>query len=58
MIGDLADVQEAVAVGHDFHERAEFLDANDLAAVDLADFDFRCDGLDLFDSAVGGFAVR
>src|ERR1017187_4394065 len=51
-------MQEAIPVGHDLHESAEFFDANDLAAVDLADLDFRRDRFDLLDGPVGGFAIR
>src|SRR6266404_7484781 len=43
MVGDFADMQEAIPVGHDLHEGAEFLDTNDLATVNLADLDFRGD---------------
>jgi len=57
VVGDFADMQETVAVGHDLDERAEFLDANNLATVDLADLDFCCNRLDLLDGPVSGFAI-
>ena len=58
MVSDFADVQQAVLVRQNLHERAEFLDADDLALIDPADLDFRRDGLDLLDGALCGFAIR
>src|SRR5947207_4741926 len=53
MVGDFADMQEAIPVGHDLDESAEFFDTNDLATVNLADFDFRGDRLDLLNGPIG-----
>src|ERR1017187_1198320 len=40
-IGQFADVNQAVLAGQKFDERAEFLDRDDLAAIDFSDFGFR-----------------
>src|SRR5208282_2715652 len=39
--GQFADVNQAVLAGQEFHKTAEFLDSDDLAAVNLPDFGFR-----------------
>ena len=38
VLGDFADVQQAVGAGEDFDERAEFREAHHFAEIGLADF--------------------
>ena len=57
VLGDFADVQQAVGAGEDFDERAEFLNANHLAPVNPSDFDFGGDTLDVLDRALGPSAI-
>ena len=46
MLGDLADMKEAVRPGKDFHEGAEIHQANHLAQIDLAHFRLGSEVLD------------
>ena len=46
VVGHLGDVEQTFLSGQDFHESAEVLDGNDLAAVDLADLGFAGVGFD------------
>jgi hypothetical protein len=55
--GQFADVDQSVAAGQDFDERAEVLDAADHAVVDLADLDRGGAGFDLTHRLGGRFAV-
>mmetsp|Transcript_78776 Transcript_78776/g.218920 ORF Transcript_78776/g.218920 Transcript_78776/m.218920 type:complete len:772 (-) Transcript_78776:1232-3547(-) len=50
LVGDLADVQQAVLAREQVHEGAEVQDLDDRAFVDLADFDL---GRDLLDALLG-----
>src|SRR5713226_5068876 len=54
MLGDFADVQEAVGAGEKLDESAEFREANDLAEIGLADFGA---GSDIADHLQGGVAA-
>src|SRR5690606_9707732 len=47
LVGDLRHVQQAVTARHDVHDGAEVEQTHDRAFVDLADFDFGGDRLDL-----------
>jgi len=46
LVGKLGDVAKSVGFGGDFDERAEFLDADDAAGVNLPDLHLGGDGLD------------
>src|SRR6266852_1341241 len=54
MLGDFADVQEAVGAGEKFDESAELREANDFAEIGLADF---CASGDIADHRESGIAA-
>jgi len=54
-VGEFADVDQAVLTGHDFNKRAEVLDGNNLAFVDLARLHAHGQGLDPVAGAFGRF---
>src|SRR5262249_547183 len=58
ILGDLRDVQQSLRPGHDLDERAELLDALDLADVDPVELGLATDVLDDLDRLLGGIARR
>ena len=56
-VGEFGDVAHAVGAGGELDERAEVLDADDLAGVDRADLDLLAEGLDLGAGLLDRFAV-
>src|SRR5262249_31182613 len=58
LVGELGDVAEAVGFGGDLDERAEILEADDLAGVDLADLHLGGHRLDDVAALLGGGGVH
>src|SRR5262249_55913689 len=57
VLGDLADVQEAIGSGDDLHEGAELGDSNDFAQIRLADFRHRGQVVDHLNGFLRGRTV-